>query len=234
MHSSTANPSQLSPASSSPSLLSDPQWASVSEQRQNELLEKHRNVNVTFDWWGSVYEQFVEKLAEIGIEVEARPRQGRAGRVIYEPEIFFTGFYSQGDGACFNGHVSDWAKLLTAMGEEKFIGDVDHWVFKCRSDGRYRHSNTMCFDGELLLSENPFDPEGQLLQHEAWALTHTSEKERGELRDRLEAKFKALADELYADLETEYEHLTSDESVVEFILEHTVDELVEDHEQEAA
>lgn len=206
----------------------------VSEQRRSELLEKHRNTNVEFDWWDSIYERFVEQLKEIGIEVETRPQKLRNGRTAYEPEIFFSGFCSQGDGACFAGSVDDWTKLLTAMGEEKFIKDVADWSFKCTPGGRYCHSNTMQFEGGLLLEPNPFDPEDQLLQHEAWALTHTSEKETDELWDRLEAKFKELADQLYADLEAEQDYLTSDEQVIEFILNHASDELIEDEEDEEA
>ena len=212
----------------------DPQWLALSPARRDELLEKHRYTNVEFDWWDSVYEQFIEGLKEIGIEVGTRSRRGRNDRVYYEPEIYFSGFWSQGDGACFAGEVWDWDKLLTAMGEEKFIKDVADWSFKCTAGERYCHSNTMQFEGELLLEPNPFDPEDQLLQHEAWALTHTSEKETDELWDRLEAKFKELADQLYADLEAEHDYLTSDEQVIEFILDHASDELIEEEDEEAA
>lgn len=215
-------------------VLEDPSWLVRSLSRRNALLEKYRGINVQHDWWDFVYEQFVEKLKEIGIEVETRVQKTRSGRVTHDPQIFFSGFWSQGDGACFAGYVSYWPKLLIAMDEERFIQDADSWVFKCNTGGRYCHSGTMNFSGELLLSDNPFDPEDQLLQHEAWALMHTSEEDRDDLWDRLETKFRELADELYADLEAEYDHLTSDEQVVEYILAHAPEELVEEDEEAEA
>lgn len=234
MQCSTANPSPDSPTSHNPSSLADPTWTCLTACRSSALLEKYRDTNVQHDWWDFIYEQFVEKLKEIGIEVETGAQQTRSGRVVHHPQIFFSGFWSQGDGACFAGYVSDWPKLLTAMGEERFIQDADSWVFKCCTGGRYCHSGTMGFDGELLLGDNPFDPETQLLQHEAWALTHTSEKERDDLWNRLEAKFRELADELYSDLEAEYDHLTSDEQVVEYILANAPGELIEEDEEAEA
>ena len=216
----------------------DPRWLALSSARRDALLEKHRYTNVEFDWWDSVYEQFVEKLSEMGIEVETRPRKLRNGKTIYEPEIFFTGFYSQGDGACFNGHVSDWTKLLTAMGEEKFIKEATNsfndWFFICRTTGRYCHSNTMQFDGEVQLEPNPFDEDDQLLQYEAWVIGKPTESDADALYERLKEKFVELADQLYADLEAEHDYLTSDEQVIEFILNHALDELTEDEEEDEA
>ena len=66
-------------------------WGALSTRRKDQLLEANRDVNVQFDWWTSTYESFVEDCRAIGIEVD--------------PErIHFSGFWSQGDGACFEGH----------------------------------------------------------------------------------------------------------------------------------
>lgn len=43
---------------------------------------------------------------------------------------------------------------------------------------------------------------------------------------------RGLMDELYEDLEEEHDYLTSDEAVVEYILDHCEDELVEDEDEE--
>jgi len=56
------------------------------------LIEKHRQINVEcMDWWECVYENFKERMAKVGIEVD---------------KIYFSGFWSQGDGACFEGTIN--------------------------------------------------------------------------------------------------------------------------------
>lgn len=216
------------------SVTTDPRWLALTTARRNELLEKHRGVNVEYEWWDSVYEQFIEKLTELGIQVAYRPRKTHNGRTYDEPQIFFSGFWSQGDGACFAGEVRDWDKLLTAMGEDRLIpfATEEGWSFGCTTGNRYCHSGTMGFDGEMCLPENPFDEDDQLLQHEAWAIGKPTEGDTDGLFDQLKEKFRSLADELYADLEEEHDYLTSDERVIEYILEYAEDELVEEAEEE--
>lgn len=236
MHSSTANQSQVSPepcSSSSMSMsdprwvsVSDPRWVSVSEEKRNELLEKHRDVNVGYAWWDFLYEDFVTGLAEIGIDVDTKQRRGYA--------IYFSGFWSQGDGACFEGSVSDWAKLLTAMNEERFIGPATEigWMFRCSTSGHYSHSGTMAFEGEIYAPENPFDKDQDLLQHEAWKIGKPTDEDIDGLYERLKTKFVELADQLYTDLEAEYDYLTDDEQVIDYILEYAAEELIEEEEDE--
>lgn len=214
----------------------DPQWLALSPARRDKLLEKHRYTNVEFDWWDSVYEQFIEELKEIGIQVACHSKRTHKGRTYDEPQIFFSGFWSQGDGACFAGEVWDWNKLLTAMGEDRFIPFATEigWNFGCTAGGRYCHSGTMDFEGEMYLPENPFDEDQDLLQHEAWKIGKPTEGDTDGLFERLKTKFKDLADELYADLEAEHDHLTDDEQVIQYILEHAADELIEEEDEETA
>lgn len=50
-----------------------------------KVIEKHRDINVSFDWWDFIYEDFNERNNEyFGID-----------------KIYFSGFWSQGDGAMF-------------------------------------------------------------------------------------------------------------------------------------
>lgn len=214
----------------------DPQWLALSPARRDELLEKHRNTNVEFDWWDAVYEQFTEQLKEIGVQVAYCSKRTHNDRTYNEPQIFFSGFWSQGDGACFAGEVCDWNKLLTAMGEDRFIpfATEEGWNFGCTAGGRYCHSGTMDFEGEMHLPENPFDEDQELLQYEAWKVGKLTDEDTDGLYERLKTKFKDLADDLYRRLEEEHDYQTSDEQVIEYILEHAADELVEDEEEETA
>lgn len=58
------------------------------------------------DWYDSVYEdaETVGKL--MGIEMTQKPIQTMGGHTRYEPTIWFSGFSSQGDGACFEGRYA--------------------------------------------------------------------------------------------------------------------------------
>lgn len=206
------------------SVITDPRWLALTTARRNELLKEYRSANVEYDWWDFLYEDFIQDLAAIGIAVDTRPCRLMSGKIVQGPQIFFSGFWSQGDGACFEGRVEDWPKLLTAMGETKFIPEAKGWRFTCAARGIYCHSGYMQFDCEIDLEPNPYDADDQMLQHVAWKLGRATEDDVGKLVHALEAKFRELADDLYKKLEEEYDHQTSDEQVIDWILEH-VDEL---------
>jgi hypothetical protein len=112
------------------------------------VLDKYRYVNTEHhEWWGCVYEDWKQRLEELGF---------------FNIHIYFSGFASQGDGACFAAR---------------------HNGGKITTSGRYCHENTMrC------------DESDQLLEFA-----------------------KALACDIYKDLEKEYDYQTSDEAVSETI-----------------
>lgn len=212
--------------------LEDPKWLALSEERRDQLLEEHRNTNVEHvEWWDYVYEQFDEQMAEVGIYVN-RETYGRQG--LQRLRIYFSGFWSQGDGACFDGHVNDWPKFFTAAGRPELIDLYEKLTeplfLSWRHNGHYYHSDCTIFTGSMWL-ENPHDEEDDPFQHEVWEQVYES----GLLFDRLESDFikyvRSLMDDLYTTLEEEYDYLTSDEAVVEYILDHCEEQLVEDPEE---
>ncbi len=91
----------------------------------------------------------------------------------------------------------------------------------------------MHFTHEMDLKSNPFDPDNELLQHEAWRLNNVTEKDVDELCSLIEAKFIELADDMYRRLDEEHDYLTDDEQVVSWILNNAPEELVEEEEIEA-
>lgn len=216
--------------------LEDPRWLALSEERRDALLEKHRNTNVEHvDWYDSVYEQFDEQMAEVGIYVNRRFERIAGATKDTGPAIYFSGFWSQGDGACFEGHVDDWHKFLIAVGEpnlaELYLKIPENLHLSWNHSGHYYHSNCTSFTSDLYV-ECPTDEDDDPFMHGVWKTLF----EDGMLFERHEDDFIAyvhgLMDELYKDLEKEYEYLTSDETVVEYILDHCEDELVEDEDEE--
>lgn len=198
----------------------------------DEILDKHRHWNVEhIDWFDGVYEMFTQDMEKIGIEVD---------------KMYFSGFWSQGDGACFEGRVSNWHDFLTSLGytDAALINHAaDHFRFYVSHSGHYYHENCTSFSADLPLPEHdedqdfivgycPHEPES--LHEAAWmALINVYEHDSFE-REFIEA-FKDHMRELYNRLEAEYDHLTSDESVLEALdandmLEELIEEFMENED----
>jgi len=64
------------------------EYDELTKEAQEKVLEKLWDLNVDYDWWECVYEDatIIGKL--MGIDIS---------------KIYFSGFSSQGDGACFEG-----------------------------------------------------------------------------------------------------------------------------------
>lgn len=214
--------------------LEDPRWLALSKERRDALLEKHRNTNVEWgEWWDSVYEQFVEDCVEKGICVDYHNVKTVGGKTVIKPSIYFSGFWSQGDGACFDGRVNDWPKFLAAAGHPELTDLYEKLTDPLRlswyHNGHYYHSSYTYFRSDLYVG-NPFDEENDVLQYATWDTI----TENGDIFDALEGGFagyvRSLMDDLYTTLEEEYDYLTSDETVVAYILDHCEEELVEEDE----
>ena len=215
--------------------LKDPRWLALSKERRDALLEKHRNINVEYgEWWDGVYEQFVESCTEKGICVDTRDVRTVSGKTVTKLSIYFSGFWSQGDGACFEGRVDDWPKFFAAAGcpelTDLYEKLTDPLSLSWTHSGHYYHSNSVSFDNELLAT-NPHDEDEDPFQHSVWEQV----SQAGLVFDKREEDFiefiRGLMDQLYKDLEEEHDYLTDDERVVEYILDHCEDELVEDEDE---
>lgn len=199
--------------------LEDPRWTALPKRRRDELLNKYRDIEVDDCWFEYIYEQFKEKCLGLGIDVDT---------------IHFSGFWSQGDGACFTGSVGDWPKLLAATGNMRFNQFREDWSMLIRSVDYYCHSGTMRLSSVMNLQGNPFDPNEDVLQHDAWDLACPSYADVDVLEDDLLKFFRGLADQLYKDLEAEWDHLTSDENVASFLLEYEGIQLQEQEDDETS
>jgi hypothetical protein len=155
-----------------------------------------------YDWWDGVYEYFKETCDGLGIRVD---------------QIAFSGFWSQGDGAAFEGRVD-----LTKFMEHKGL-HIEHpaLYLAVKDDGSYflvrcSRTNNMR-GGEYECYANQTAPSGifEGLDQEAWEELVEVQEEDAQLEDAALEYCKELAGGLYRDLETEYEYLTSEESFIE-------------------
>lgn len=216
--------------------LEDPRWLALSKERRDALLGKHRGTNVEHaEWWEGVYDIFVKDCAEKGICVDTHDVKTMDGKTASRPSIYFSGFWSQGDGACFNGNVNDWPKFLTACGRADLMPMYekinDSLGLRWAQNGHYYHSGCTYFDSDLYVG-NPYNEDDDVLQYATWDAI----MESGDIFDALEDDFikyvRDLMDGLYSTLEEEHDYLADDERVVEYILDHCEEELVEEDEDE--
>jgi hypothetical protein len=194
-----------------------------------ELINKHREINVDGDWWyESVYEWFEEECHKRGVNILSTQRGHKSdGSVRYEKDITWSGFWSQGDGAAFAGYIEDVPKALGDRFNDYPI--FNKYVVELRGIFSFRWSlgngNYIRFDGAeyehlaVCLDEGDEHP---LI--DIWKPQLAVEIEQVEihLRDLADE----LCDLLYKALRDEYEAGTTDEAVWDTIVMNELDKEV--------
>lgn len=161
----------------------------LNEKAQRKAIEDHRYIETEgFEWYKFTYEKWIEELKTQGYE---------------DTKIQFSGFYSQGDGASFEATI-DIAKWLTVKEcKTKYkacFADAENIVIAITQSGHYSHEMTMSTDTEYNgVNRKAYDTVDQLAEE---ILQDAREQARL----------------IYKDLESEYEHLTSDETVKECLI----------------
>lgn len=190
-----------------------------SEQR-DYLMEKHRYINVAFDdWWDCVYEDFKQDMREVGIDV---------GR------IYFSGFCSQGDGACFEGRFDNLRTYLNHHHKDqypfirKLLEHGGNVYIESKHRGPYYHEGCTAFSIECSeiffhLVECPTEFHAKIA--DIW--DDKLERELCDFERDVIEQWRTYMQDLYRKLETEYDYLTSDEAVWEAIEANELDEMEE-------
>jgi len=168
------------------------QFDELEKDIQEKVIEKYAYINVDYDEWDDfILEEWTSKLESLGYK---------------DVRIYYTGFYSQGDGACFVAEVEieKWIKAHKAGRKfQKLLAELKSgcWAsITITHSGNYYYSTstTVNYEGQLELSDKAY---GQLEEVARWV-----EEER-----------ENLGKEIYRDLEKEYEYLTSGEAIIETI-----------------
>jgi len=173
----------------------------LSATAKEVAIENHRDVNTHDGWWEPIFEGFTEDANEAGFDVG---------------DIYFSGFWSQGDGAMFE---------YTTLGDtllNEFIDGLDlssmrkNWLRTQtyaealgRHSGHYYHENCcshkVSFEADFGWGSN--------INFYNWI---------GSFEDRFEefvvTKYKSLCRDLYSQLDKYNNELTKDEAVAETIV----------------
>lgn len=157
----------------------------------------YRGGALDYDWYAAVYEYAKECAKLMGIEIY---------------RIYFSGFWSQGDGACFEGRYAYQKGAIKAIKQHAPLDTTLHHIAKdlqlaqrpafyrlcanVKQRGHYSHSG--CTDIEVYNREAPYDDVKQ------------EEDIKEALRD--------FMDWIYNQLEKEYEFQHDDAQVDESII----------------
>ena len=186
----------------------------LDDAARNKARDWYRDGGLDYDWHGFAYEDFERVCAILGVDLETRSVRLYGGGTRSKPCICFSGFWSQGDGASFEGRyrhakaaprrIREYAPqdeelhriadVLQAIQKRNFFQLHANVVHR----GRYYHEHSMAISVER---DSPTHQE---------MTADTEETVIGALRD--------LARWLYRQLEQEYQYLTSNEAVDEAIV----------------
>ena len=171
----------------------------LAENSQQIAIDNHRDVNTYDGWWEPIFEGITEEAEQAGFHVG---------------NIYFSGFWSQGDGAMFE---------YTTLGDtllNKFVDQLDlspmrkSWLRSqtfAQSEGNHRghYYHESCCSHNVDFEPN-FSTYGNFWE---WIGSFADQYEEFVI-----AEYKKLCGELYSRLSTYNDELTSDEEVAETII----------------
>ncbi len=185
----------------------------LSDAAKDAARAWYREGGFDYDWYDAVYEDFQRIAKIVGLDLKTRSVRLMDGGTRHDPRIWFTGFWSQGDGACFETKYSyrkgasirirDYAPQDVELHRiADALGAIQRRNFyqlcaEATHRGRYYHEYSMA------ISVTRGSPTGQDMTGDAEVSVIEA------LRD--------LARWLYRQLEREYGYLSSDEVVDEAI-----------------
>ena len=192
----------------------------ASSQRTS-LIEKHRYINVEHgDWWDCVESDFIEDMKQVGIHVD---------------KIYFSGFWSQGDGACFVGSLDNALTYLNHHHVDQFpmlrkLIEMGGTVWATSDHrGRYYHSNSVSINAECEAFWQCANPKSELQEAVIQRWDGMVDKEIVDFEAALAEQWRTYMNDLYTKLEEEHDYLTSDDGVWDTLV---ANELIEDLEEE--
>lgn len=189
----------------------------LSEEVQEKVIEKNRHTYVEYDgWWDSVYEWFYDTAVDEGFDAT---------------KIYFSGFWSQGDGAMFEGELNNniYENLTPQYGSEEYKKDFNRVLHLLKTGqidifgrfqqfGHYYHKKSYTDSLEWAFNND-------------WQGKNYSNIESilDDMIDSIRLQYEELACNLYRQLEQEYDYLTSHEVIRDSLIENDY-EYLEDGE----
>lgn len=178
----------------------------LDEAAKEKAREWYRENGLDYPWYECTYEDATQCAALLGIDIT---------------RIYFSGFYSQGDGACFEGSYTARENSLAAILEHAPLDDTLHAIAaaldKLQSEwrggisatvkhsGHYYHAGCTIIECELDAAK--------------WQDDEAATPDLGLDNEKtVETCLRAFMQWIYKQLETQYDYLMSDEAIAETLL----------------
>ena len=169
----------------------------LSEEVQEKVIEKKYDINLHHEWWESIYEMYMQD--ETGFDID---------------KIYFSGFWSQGDGARNEAYQKDWSRVIKLIKN----GDINiYGSFK--QSGHYYHSKSY---SDNLDAEMTNDWYGKNYSNIEDILE--------DILEEIREYYEDVCNKIYHSLEQGQEHYSSREAIEETIISNDY-EFTEDGEQ---
>lgn len=188
-------------------------FGELSERAKQKAREKYTSGDYLVDeWWDGVYEDAVCMGQMLGIEIGATTHVSTKGRNYTTTNIRFSGFGSQGDGACFDGtyrYAPDAAKHIDQE-------TTDEELLRIAKELTLMHVTQRLQGLEYFTAAIHAERNNSIrTEIRDWGVDEVGEPDEEKFR-RLMQDF---ADWIYARLEDENDYLYSDEYVDERLSE---------------
>lgn len=186
----------------------------LSEPAREKARDWYNEGGPEYDWYSDIYENFTLICNILGVRLRTRPVTTPGGRHCEKACIWFSGFCSQGDGACFEGHyryqlqaarnIREHApqdeELHRIADELQVVQQRHFWQLQAdiQHRGRYYHEYSMA------VTVTRHGPAAQDIREDA--------------ETALSEALYDLAHWLYCQLQNQYDWLTSPAAVDEAIL----------------
>lgn len=217
----------------------------LSDHAKETARDKFRENAYNYDWWDGIYDDAYTLASLMGIDINTRIVNSYHGNPIKRLCIGFTGFFSQGDGAHFEGNwnpVKDPLASLTAVMEHapqdtdlhEIAFDLALMSERCNKlcpdvyvsvthSGHYSHEYCTSFDIELPTPDHiDCNNELQMMTWEALCAHNGLEYEVFE--ESIQEILRSFMRWIYSQLEAEHDYLMSDECIDEELADRIFDE----------
>jgi len=195
-------------------------YQELSDEAKESVKQWWYEHGAEHEWWDCAYEDFKREGYELGFVID---------------NINFSGFYSQGDGACWSGQV-DTAQWLKTHTEDSIARDA--WCALIQEEfcdkhmgihfrGHYSHSGSMTCVGwdwcdesgedDYLYLKLPSIFQGMHYKDVRNLITSSDyiNKDPNDIEEAAFESAKGYADKLYKQLREEYEYITSEANLIE-------------------
>lgn len=108
----------------------------LDDKAQERAYEKWAENALDYEWWDCSYDDFDSVATALGFSIDRKDSSWISNGITHHsqmPKIYFSGFWSQGDGLCFSGSM-ELKDMAGAMKRIKAYAPIDSELFRIAKD----------------------------------------------------------------------------------------------------